>query len=230
MSNSIKVIDTPMLCYIEGNIACGKTTLMEKFQSYENVNLMIEPLNIWENFNGQNLLKLRYENRDQYEYSFQTLANLSRLDQINQTYKSNKIKFMERSLYSSFEVFVQYSRDSLGMDLMEYQLLKYAFDVSTQGALHEITKPDLIIYLRTAPLVSFNRMMGRKREAENSVTFQTIKGLHQAHETWLKNVDKLPCPVLTLNGNLGKENLDMHVEEINKKLLELFKNKKFERE
>ncbi len=141
MSNSIKVIDTPMLCYIEGNIACGKTTLMEKFQSYENVNLMIEPLTIWENFNGQNLLKLRYENRDQYEYSFQTLANLSRLDQINQTYKSNKIKFMERSLYSSFEVFVQYSRDSLGMDLMEYQLLKYAFDVSTQGALHEITKP-----------------------------------------------------------------------------------------
>ncbi len=51
-----------------------------------------------------------------------------------------------------------------------------------------------------------------------------IEGLNNAHENWLaceKNKTKVPCPVITLDGNLGKEDWMIQINKINRKILEI---------
>ncbi len=121
---SLEEIKTPMLILYEGNIACGKSTIMQKYEEYANVDLMCEPLKLWENFHGTNLLELRYSNRKKFEFIFQILAYISRFEQMNEVFKNNSIRMLERSLYSSFEVFVKHSNKVMGMNPLEYEMLK----------------------------------------------------------------------------------------------------------
>jgi deoxyadenosine/deoxycytidine kinase len=221
---SLEEIRTPMLILYEGNIACGKSTIMQKYEDYTNVDLMCEPLKLWENFHGTNLLELRYSNREKFEFIFQILAYISRFEQMNEVFKNNSIKMLERSLYSSFEVFVEYSNKVMGMNPLEYEMLKYIFGVTKQGILNNITRPDLMVYIKTDSDVCFERMINRNRSAEKTVPFDVIEGLHQAHENWLFNeekAEKIPCPIIILDGNLEKKDWLIQVTKINRKILEI---------
>jgi hypothetical protein len=72
--SSIEKIKTPILILFYGKIANGKSTLMQKYSNYKNIDLMCEPLCLWENFHGVNLLELRYKNGEKYEFLFSILA------------------------------------------------------------------------------------------------------------------------------------------------------------
>jgi deoxyadenosine/deoxycytidine kinase len=221
---SLEEIQTPMLILYEGNIACGKSTLMRKYENHKNVNLMCEPLQLWENFHGSNLLELKYTNREKFEFLFQILAYISRFEQMNELFQTNSVKMIERSLYSSFEVFVEYSNKIIGMNPLEYEMLKYIFEVTKKGILDSITRPDLIVYIRTDSDVCFTRMINRNRSAEKTVTFDVIEELHKAHEHWLldeNNINKVPCPLIILDGNLDKDDWLIQTTKINRKIIEI---------
>ncbi len=79
---SIEEIKTPMLIYLEGNIACGKSTIMQQYAKYVNVDILCEPIELWENFHGSNLLELRYINRKQFDFLVQTMVCFRRLKSI----------------------------------------------------------------------------------------------------------------------------------------------------
>ncbi len=57
----IEEITTPILIYIEGNIGCGKSTIMQHYNNYKNVDILCEPIELWENFHGSNLFSLSVE-------------------------------------------------------------------------------------------------------------------------------------------------------------------------
>ena len=218
---SIEKIKTPMLIYLEGNIACGKSTIMQQYAKYVNVDILCEPIELWKNFHGSNLLELRYINRKQFDFLFQTMVCFRRLEQMNKFHQNNSVKIMERSLYSSFEVFVEHSKTVMDMDDLEYKMLKYMFEVSKKGALDKMTRPDLIIYLKTDSDVCLSRMKNRNRTAEKTVPLDVIEGLHIAHENWLLNESKVPCPIIVLDGNLDKSEWNVQTSKINKKILEI---------
>jgi hypothetical protein len=48
-----------------------------------------------------------------------------------------------------------------------------------------------------------------------------IEGLHIAHESWLLNESKVPCPIIVLDGNLDKSEWNVQTSKINKKILEI---------
>ena len=211
----IEEITTPILIYIEGNIGCGKSTIMQHYNNYKNVDILCEPIELWENFHGSNLLELQY--KKQFNFLFQTTVYISRLEQMNKCSKS--VRIMERSLYSSFEVFVEQSKTA--MDKLEYEALKYFFEVSKNGALDKITRPDLIIYLRTDSDVCFERMKHRNRTAEQSVSLDVLDNLNTAYDNWLLDGAKIPCPMLVLDGNLDKCDWTVQTNKINRTILEI---------
>jgi thymidylate kinase len=53
ITNSIMAKKAPMIVSIEGNIGCGKTTLIENLDTYlnissiENIKILREPVDIW---------------------------------------------------------------------------------------------------------------------------------------------------------------------------------------
>lgn len=206
---TLEKLKVPMQVYIEGNISAGKSELLKHFEEKTNVITIPEPLTRWENFFGTDLLKLKYEDNEKFEFLFQSIANMTRMEQINEHCHKGVVKIMERSLQSSFNVFVKNSKENYHMDDLTFKALKYSHDIlCTKGALDALTCPDLYIYLQTSPKICFKRMRERNREAEKNVDLKFLENLHIKHEEWLNQVDseeKELCPILVLDGNVGRE-------------------------
>lgn len=90
----------PFTVIVEGNIGSGKTTFLNHFNKYEDVCVLAEPIELWRNCSGHNLLGLMYEDIKKWSFTFQSYVQLTMLQQ--HTKKTDcPIKLMERSVYSA---------------------------------------------------------------------------------------------------------------------------------
>jgi deoxyadenosine/deoxycytidine kinase len=226
---SLEDVAVPVNVYIEGNIAAGKTELLRLFSEKKNIITLQEPLDQWTNFKGQNVLQMKYDDAAKYDYLFQTLANTTKLNLLNEHCHKNGIKIIERSLQSGFNVFVKNSRDNYGMDDLTYEALKYNYEtMCTKNCLDMITCPDLYIYLQTSPKICYKRMHKRNRCEEKNVDLTYLKHLHTNYEDWLNQPDSeknVMCPILILNGNLDKKHMNDMVDKAITTILGIAKEK-----
>lgn len=96
----------PFTILIEGNIGVGKSTLLNYFKQFDQIEIVQEPVEKWQNLNGSNLLDLMYKDSQTWGFPFQMFALLLMLQNHNlQTVK--KVKIMERSLFSAHNCFNQ---------------------------------------------------------------------------------------------------------------------------
>lgn len=96
----------PFTVFIEGNIGSGKTTFLNHFQKFDGVCLMTEPVDLWRNCGGVNLLELLYTEPYRWAMPFQTYVTLTMLN--THTHKTDKsVKLMERSIFSARYCFVE---------------------------------------------------------------------------------------------------------------------------
>lgn len=60
MANSMAAVKTdlnrPFTVIVEGNVGSGKTTFLNHFNKYNYVGICAEPIEMWRNCNGYNLL------------------------------------------------------------------------------------------------------------------------------------------------------------------------------
>lgn len=67
----------PINVMIEGNIGVGKSTFLEylkrKYEGNTEVSIVDEPLTKWQDYQGKNLLKLFYDNKEKYGFILQVL-------------------------------------------------------------------------------------------------------------------------------------------------------------
>ncbi|XP_071128547.1 thymidine kinase 2, mitochondrial-like [Mytilus edulis] len=184
---------------VEGNIGCGKTTLLEYFRSSPNVEAIREPVEQWTNIQGHNALALLYEDPQRWSFTFNLYAQLTRI-QMHVKPHMKPVKMLERSLYSTRYCFVENDFRNKTINGMELGILNGWFDFLME---RENTSLDLIIYLRADPQVCFNRIKKRSRKEECCVPFELIQSLHDLHEEWLiqHKKFKLPAPVLVLDAN-----------------------------
>lgn len=180
---------------IEGNIAAGKTTLLNFLSESGTFNTIPEPTEKWRNINGTNLLELMYKNPQKYAFAFQSYVLLTYLEIHSE--ESIKTKIVERSSSSSRFCFVESLLNRGMIQREQYEVIQ---------KWHEFTErnfklqPDLIIYLKTTPERAFERSQQRNRPEERQQELETFQQLHAYHENWLFNINEIP--VLTLNGDL----------------------------
>ena len=101
-----------MKLYIEANIGAGKTTFINKLEEYfennKNIVCLREPVDEWINLKdseGNNILNYFYKDTKRWSYTFQMNAFMTRIESIKKKYKSNKINFIERSIYTDKNCF-----------------------------------------------------------------------------------------------------------------------------
>lgn len=197
---------------IEGNIGSGKSSLItfiSPLLEERNIHLLQEPIDIWRNCNGINLLNVFYSDPSRYCYMFQSYALISRMmylennqnqnnsnnqDQNQNQYQNQNqnnnnnndnitknIKLIERSILSD-KCFADNCYENNMMNEYEYQayLTWYNYLISKFQC-----RPKGIIYLRTTPEICYERMKKRDREEEKSVTFDYLYNLHKKHDEWL---------------------------------------------
>lgn len=109
---------------IEGNIGCGKTTLLDFFKKrYQatgepDPGIFLEPVERWRNVDGENLFHYLYKDPARYSLAFQTYVQLTMIK-----LHSRQPKLMERSIYSARYCFVENLYKLNYLSRLEYIIL-----------------------------------------------------------------------------------------------------------
>ena len=181
---------------IEGNIASGKSSLLNNFANEPNMVILPEPIERWKNWRGKNMLELMYQDPKKHMKKFQLMTQRTALSNHN-ALTSKPIKIMERSVYSSQHVFTQMHYEKGNLSKTDYEYICEQFSMNTRRMFH----PDIIVYLRTDPSVCYGRKQGRNRPEEEGVSLEYLQVLHDYHERLLIRLPQLlPCQVVVIDG------------------------------
>lgn len=161
---------------VHGNIGSGKSTLIKRLSMMNNKYIAyLEPVQTWQD-NG--LLKLLYCDPEQYAFTFQVLALLTRLKQYSEyaENKENNIMIWERGIES----------DKIFQNILTRHKFISSLEIDVLNASYK-PKALLNIYIRTPPEVCLQRILSRGRDEEKDITYIYLKELHDEHEEVLKN-------------------------------------------
>lgn len=159
-----------MIVAIEGNIASGKSTLLEilkkRYAGNTRVSFLDEPVDVWESIKdkyGVSMLQKYYSNPTKYAFSFQMMALGSRLSILKEkmdSVDSDHIIITERSVYTDRDVFAKMLYDEKMIEDVEFQIYNKWFKDFV------VYKVDKIVMLKTSPPISFERVNKRGRLGE----------------------------------------------------------------
>jgi deoxyadenosine/deoxycytidine kinase len=189
---------------IEGNIGSGKSTFVKMLNENiiringKNMIFIQEPVDIWNSIkddSGITILEKFYANQKKYAFSFQMMAYISRLHILKDAIKKHphSIIITERSIFTDREIFAKMLYDDNKIEQINYHIYLKWFD----AFINDIPLTG-IIYIKTTPEKSLERVNVRAREGEN-IPIEYLQKCHNYHENWINNIN---LPVKTLDGNI----------------------------
>ena len=198
-----------MLIYLEGNIGGGKSTFIEFLQKHISKNnwsadVLLEPVEEWENTkdsNDVNILQHYYQDQKKYGFAFQINALISRVRKIEEfVSKSNKsVHFIERSIFTDRNVFLESNFKSGNITEIEYVIYKQWFDWMLEKFK---MNADGFVLLNTDYKMCSERIMQRNRTGEETIPLEYLKDLDEYHHMWLSEEQtKNNKPVLSLEAS-----------------------------
>jgi len=194
---------------VEGNIGSGKSTFVKYLQDYTNkninlsanhsINFIQEPVDEWNNIkdsNGESILEKFYKNQEDYAFSFQIMAYITRLRKIVDSIENNPngIFICERSLETDKYVFAQMLYNDNKIREIDWIIYNYWFDTFVKKF-----KTNKIIYIQTSADNCYNRVKKRSRLGEECIPLEYLQNCHKYHEQWLK---KTNTHITTIDGNI----------------------------
>ena len=188
-----------MNVHIEGNIGAGKSTLLNYIQTnFGNnfkFNVSQEPVDQWMNLRDgeNNILDKFYEDPKRWSFAFQMNCFITRTSKVNKL-PSDELNFIERSIYSD-KIFASNCFSNGMMNPIEMEIYS---NWSNWLEFELCPKIDKIIYLRSTPEVSYDRIKQRSRTGESDISLEYLTQLHELHDQWLTSTD---IPVLTIDAD-----------------------------
>jgi len=166
---------------VDGNIGSGKSTFVAQLKKQlrwiknKKIIYLQEPVKEWETFvdkeTNENILEKFYNNPDNWSFSFQMMAYISRVAQlkniINKHKNDNYVIITERSVLTDKNVFAQMLYDDKKIHDIDYQIYTRWFNEFTQDI--QISG---IIYVHTTPEKCHERIIKR-----NSGTGRYVLGI-----------------------------------------------------
>ena len=153
---------------IDGNIGCGKTSLLNYLHRYNKMVIDLEPVDNW----LSHLNKMYNENKDIFHFQIRVWLDRCWIQE-----KSDVLVLMERSPYFIRNVFVSTAFENQTISTRENRILQ---------ELHDKTDPlwpkTTHIYLRSSPESCFQKIQKRNRGVEKSITLEYLEQLHSKHE------------------------------------------------
>ncbi len=182
----------------EGNIGSGKSTLLGILRETlgPGAEVIQEPIGLWTNVNGQDLLKASYVDPDKYRSTFQCFAFASRLQAQAKTPREAPIRLLERSCETDPLFAKQSHADGYIDDInfAAYEYISKAFAEVVPGA------PQGMVYLKVPPSVCFKRKEHRKRDGEEGVSLEYLEAMDKQHVDFFKETD---IPFITIDATVA---------------------------
>lgn len=195
---------------IEGNIASGKSTLLNLLKQYDTIEVVKEPVDLWMKMglNETNILQSFYKNPKKYAYLFQMIVYSTMVEE-HLVEQQKPIRISERYPDSSMEIFGNYCIESGLMD--DVEAVAYNHWYKWLRSMYHV-KPDCILYVGTSPEKCLERIQKRGRPEEMNITLDYLKQIHRMHLEFFKNNN---IKVLYVNN----ESDDFDFDRIIKKIL-----------
>lgn len=196
---------------VAGNIGVGKSTL---------VTLLCQKLG-WQPFyepEGENpYLADFYQNMQVWSFHSQIFFLTRRLRAHRQLMEHPTSVIQDRSMYEDAEIFAENLRQQGMLSDRDYATYRNLFEVLGEF-LHP---PDLVIYLRASVETLAQRIAGRGRAYERTISPAYLAQLNELYEAWIARFNL--CPVLTvpadtLNYVAHPGHLDLVVRKVEEKL------------
>lgn len=204
---------------VQGNIASGKTTLCKllEVQHTENAEVIYEPVDKWINLtdnNGNNILKLYYDDKKRYAYTLQTYAFLTRAKLLKEKQKK-PLRFMERCIMTDKHVFAKALYETNIMDELEWKMYIEWSQWIYNDIIQSNGEPTGYIYIRCEPEISHERLKIRSRSEEDAVPLEYLQLLHKYHDEWLLNNKNVLVIDVNKDFEHDKEELERIMNKIN---------------
>jgi deoxyadenosine/deoxycytidine kinase len=199
-----------MIYSIEGNIGCGKTTMLnhlkEHFKYNNNIVFLTEPVDEWESIkdsDGKNMLEKFYADPDKYAFSFQIMSFTSILNILKKTIKNkpNSIIICERSLLSTKNIFAKMLYDSGKIKDVEYEIYCNLFNMFSSEYID-----NKIIYINSDPKVCFDRINIRSRKGENNIPIEYLNNCNKYHNNMIDIIEDKNKLIIDGNININENN------------------------
>jgi deoxyadenosine/deoxycytidine kinase len=178
---------------IEGNIGCGKSSVITRLCQEFRIPVFLEPVDEWKEW-----LSMFYADPNRWGLSF----NINVLLSFNKWKNNDFTAIYERSPLSNRYIFAKLQYDQQRMMDIELKMFETLYEKLAWT-------PDVVIYIQTDPEVSMERMRERGRSCENEVSFDYIKAVHDKYEDLFgqsgssKRTNK--CHTIIVNGNRSKD-------------------------
>lgn len=180
-----------MIYSIEGNVGSGKSTLVEYLKNSvggvwvkgKKLVFIEEPVAKWQEIGegGKDIIELFYEDQEKYSFSFQMLAYITRLGEIDAVVKENpdSIIISERCVYTDCNVFAKMLYDTGKIKSVEYQIYNLWFSYFEKNL-----KAHRLIYLDIPPSTCDERVKMRSRKGED-IPLEYLEMCDRYHREWL---------------------------------------------
>lgn len=191
---------------IDGNIGSGKSTVLNLLKSKNKLNVINEDLVSWKPY-----LEQFYGDMDKNSLSFQMKVLLHHLEVYKNISWEGGNHILERSPLSCIHVFGESLKKEGKLSDLDIQLM---IDYNKAFGWY----PDILIYIKTDPEVSFQRIKERGRNGE-TVPLNYLKDIHHIYDNLYLNEDRLRSlgintKIIVVDGNAEKENVYKEIMEI----------------
>lgn len=210
----------PFTVFVEGNVGSGKTSFLNYLKKFDEFLVLEEPIDEWRDIHGINLLDLRFNQPERFQFTFQTYAMLTRLKQHLQT-STKPIKIMERSLLTARNCFVKNLHENGSLHDGMYHVLNEWYEFVNDS--HPI-RCDLVVYLKTSTAVAYQRVVDRAREEEATIALEYLEQLHARHEELFSDSNKFEdTQVFIIDGDKNLEEIKVEYHRCYEEIKRLHK-------
>ena len=154
-----------MKIVIDGNIGCGKTTVIQRLNDEFRIPIFLEPLHKWHEY-----LTEFYKDPKKWAFPF----NLEVLMTFNQWIGNGFPAIYERSPLSCRYVFTEQNFESGHVHPLELNIFSKLYKKLSWS-------PDVLIYINTDPNVCYERMQTRARDCESHVSLDYLTNIHNKY-------------------------------------------------
>lgn len=181
---------------IDGNIGCGKSTVLNSLNNIKAYNVVQENLNDWKPY-----LEQFYSDMKGKSLSFQMKVLLHHMNVYKYIQHNKKTNILERSPLSCIHIFGKSLEDSGMISKLDLQLL---IDYNKSYGWY----PEYLIYIKTDPEICLKRIHERSRQGE-TLTLEYLKNIDQLYNVYYQNFSILEekgihTKVITIDGNKDK--------------------------
>jgi deoxyadenosine/deoxycytidine kinase len=158
-----------MIVTVDGNIGCGKSSVLQYIHSRYALSIDLEPVAKWQPY----LTEMYETGKNAFEFQVRVWLDRCWIQQL----PNQSSIIMERSPYFQSAVFVPANIYNGNITEREYYTLQELY-AHTLRMWH----PSIYIYLRSNPNECYRRIHHRNRTSESHISLDYLQNLHNLHE------------------------------------------------